>query len=192
MFNVSLFIVTTSCSFRCSGEFLSLVFDQVGTFPNLLPPPAGEALGKCHSSPQFEEEALEKARECQTDVDLSREGRRGEESPLKEQIQRLGSRASSGQLRSLQQGGQPSGFRYVTVGDTCQTAYSKSQTFLQQHHSPKRSLDGYAPIIFMPRVLPPPPPPPPGEGVDLTRVGVKCILNPHPGTGEMVKQPTPL
>ena len=30
-----------------------------------------------------------------------------------------------------------------------------------------------------------------GDGGDLTRVGVKCILNPHPGTDEMVKQPHP-
>ena len=37
-----------------------------------------------------------------------------------------------------------------------------------------------------------PPPPPPGDGGDLTRVGVKCILNPHQGTDEMVKQPHPV
>ena len=37
-----------------------------------------------------------------------------------------------------------------------------------------------------------PPPPPPRDGGDLTRVGVKCILNPHPGTNEMVKQPHPV
>ena len=37
-----------------------------------------------------------------------------------------------------------------------------------------------------------PPPPPPGDGGDLTRVGVECILNPHLGTGEMFKQPHPV
>ena len=36
----------------------------------------------------------------------------------------------------------------------------------------------YAPINCMPHGTPPPLP---GDGGDLTRVGVKCILNPHPG-----------
>ena len=43
-----------------------------------------------------------------------------------------------------------------------------------------------APINCMPQGTPPPP-----RG-DLTRVGVKYILNPHPGTNEMVKQPHPV
>ena len=30
-----------------------------------------------------------------------------------------------------------------------------------------------------------------GDGGDLTRVGVKCILNPHPGRDEIVQQPHP-
>ena len=46
--------------------------------------------------------------------------------------------------------------------------------------------------IACPRVPLPPPPPPPGDGGDLTKVGVKCILNPHTGTDEMVNWAPPL
>ena len=46
-------------------------------------------------------------------------------------------------------------------------------------------------VYCMPQGTPPPPPPPPGRWWGFDQGRVKCILNPHSGTNEMVKQPHP-